>query len=337
MIGLYVNDRVGGSDRWVYCGLRKELMRVPDLVTQGVVFLAVKVNGQEKMAGTAFILGVKSETHPNLTHGYLVTAKHCVEKAREYGNLFVRINRRTGTPFGASPQEIAKQVGDAELFEIEQPKWFLHKDNANDVAVMPFMPPQIEFAYTLTMEESFATENVIANEAIGIGDELMVVGLFTSHYGLARNLPIVRAGIIAAMPREPIQDPYSGVSYDAYLAEVRSVGGLSGSPVWVVINPARVNPESPARENRLHFYLLGLIRGHWKKDDTWLSDFAGSEEESLNTGIAIVTPIQKALDIINSEEVMKERERTDREYSDSPGKLVNTPKTEINEKRKGDS
>jgi hypothetical protein len=104
------------------------------------------------------------------------------------------------------------------------------------------------------------------------------------------------------------------------LAEVRSVGGLSGSPVWIVINPARLRPGSAERERRLHFYLLGLVRGHWEKDDAWLSDFGHTEGEALNTGIAMVTPIQKALDIIDSEELVKERRRSEREEARQEGK-----------------
>lgn len=302
-------------------------MRVSDLITSGVVFLAVKDDGRERMAGSAFFVGVPSDAHVDRTYGYLVTARHCVEKAKTYGSLFVRINRRTvsgfRTPEGAkyTSEELAAQVGDAELIEIESgswPSWVYHEDEENDVAVLPFMPSQNEFNFVITREqESFATDDVIAREAIGIGDDIMVVGLFTSHHGRATNLPIVRGGIIAAMPHEPIQDPNSGSFYDAYLAEVRSVGGLSGSPVWVVINPARVKPGSHQQEYRLHFYLLGLIRGHWKKDDEWLSDFAGGEEESLNTGISIVTPIQKVIDVLHSDELVAQRRKSDLELGET--------------------
>jgi hypothetical protein len=143
----------------------------------------------------------------------------------------------------------------------------------------------------------------------------MIVGLFSSHYGRVSNRPIVRAGIIAAMPHEPLQDVGSGEYYDAYLAEVRSVGGLSGSPVWLVISPSRMAPGLEGREYRLHFYLLGLVRGHWQKEEAWVSDFGDTEQEALNTGIAIVTPIQKALDIIDSGELVRKRRARAREHS----------------------
>jgi hypothetical protein len=277
-------------------------MRVPDDLLGSAVYLCVKdANGAVRPAGTGFFLAIESELREGISHGYLVTARHCIENAERYGALYARMNRR--------------DTGEAELVELE-PSWIYHDDDTNDVAVLHFAPPA--FQIMVFMRESLATPDVIERESIGIGDELLVVGLFTWHYGRTANHPIVRAGIIAAMPDEPIEDVTSGLPFDAYLAEVRSVGGLSGSPVWLVITPSRI--VRGEREFRLHFYLLGLIRGHWNKKGPWLSDFGGMEQESLNTGIALVTPIQKALDIIDSEESKRERRRVDREEMQREGR-----------------
>jgi hypothetical protein len=251
-------------------------------------------------AGTGFFLSIKSTTREDISHGYLVTARHCIESAKPFGTLYARMNRRDS--------------GEAELVELE-PSWTHHDDETNDVAVLHFAPAG--FRIMAAEHESLVTADVIEKESIGIGDELIVVGLFTSHYGRTANRPIVRAGIIAAMPDEPIEDPTSGLPFDAYLAEVRSIGGLSGSPVWLVINPTRFHQGK--LEPRLHFYLLGLIRGHWRKEEVWLSDSGEAEQDSLNTGIAMVTPIQKALDILYSEESVKERRRVDREEVEREG------------------
>jgi len=276
-------------------------MRVPDQILSSAVYLCVKdANGAVRPAGTGFFLSIESETRKNASHGYLVTARHCIEKAEPYGVLYARINRR--------------DTGEAELIELER-SWIYHDDETNDVAVLHFAPPGSQIM--VFRRESLATADVIKRESIGIGDELMVVGLFTQHYGRTANRPIVRAGIVAAMPDEPIEDARSGLPFDAYLAEVRSVGGLSGSPVWLIINPGRV--VKGERESRLHFYLLGLIRGHWNQREPWLPDFNETEQDSLNTGIAMVTPIQKALDIIDSEDSVKERRRVDREETEQMG------------------
>jgi hypothetical protein len=57
--------------------------------------------------------------------------------------------------------------------------------------------------------------------------------------GSTRNIPIVRTGVIAAMPA--IDEPFvrKGEEYHAYLAEMRSIGGLSGSPVFVFLDRTR--------------------------------------------------------------------------------------------------
>lgn len=55
-------------------------------------------------------------------------------------------------------------------------------------------------------------------------------------------------------------------------------------------------------------FLLGMIRGHWdlerRAHDVAVAD-EGEETERLNTGIAMVTPIQDVLRVINSEEMSK--------------------------------
>jgi hypothetical protein len=66
---------------------------------------------------------------------------------------------------------------------------------------------------------------------IGIGDAVFITGLFSHHPGKARNLRVIRVGNIAAMPDEPVKTQRGEM--EAYLIEARSLGGLSGSPVFV--------------------------------------------------------------------------------------------------------
>jgi hypothetical protein len=61
---------------------------------------------------------------------------------------------------------------------------------------------------------------------------------------------------------EPIQDEASGLYYKAYLAELRSVGGLSGSPVFAMLGSGRLSEEE--LDGKLYKgFLIGLIRGHY--------------------------------------------------------------------------
>ena len=77
------------------------------------------------------------------------------------------------------------------------------------------------------------TEKVIKENEIEVGEEVFVTGLFSHHHGQSKNIPIVRVGNISAMPEEKIQTKEHLM--DAYLIEARSIGGLSGSPVFVIL------------------------------------------------------------------------------------------------------
>jgi hypothetical protein len=139
-----------------------------------------------------------------------------------------------------------------------------------------------------------------------------VIGLFSSHVGQRRNLPIVRSGNLASMPVEPLIDADTGYEFNAYLAEVRSIGGLSGSPVFVVLNPDTRLIDDQAAEGTLVVYLLGMVRGHW--DRRFELDFHETEFERLNTGIAMVTPITDVLALLEREEFVSYRKDMDRQF-----------------------
>ena len=275
-------------------------MRIPDDILKCVCFLCVRTmdRGREvfKFGGTGFFISVPSEERPDETNYiYLITAKHNVEKSQPLGELFLRMNTTDG---GARFVEV----------NID---WHYSDNEASDVAVMAWAPPS-EFQYRHLHVDMSATNDVLKEHGIGIGDELSIAGLFSQRHGAQRNLPIVRTGIIAGMPDEPLIDDESGLEYHAYLAEVRSIGGLSGSPVFVVLEPGRALAGKIDLSRKI--FLLGLIRGHWdyRYRDAPV-DFAREELDAVNMGIAIVTPIQDALAIINSDDLVKARRAEDKQ------------------------
>jgi hypothetical protein len=103
---------------------------------------------------------------------------------------------------------------------------------------------------------------------------------------------------------------------DVYLVESRSIGGLSGSPVFVDIRTAKTtrpptygsmagayDPSSPGR-----FKLFGLVHGHFGDDilpDATADD--GKEKVHINMGIAMVVPAEKIQEALagyaNQEEI----------------------------------
>jgi hypothetical protein len=152
-----------------------------------------------------------------------------------------------------------------------------------------------------------ATDTKIRHHGLGIGSEVFVIGLFSLHEGLRRNLPIVRQGIIASMPNEPLWDKDARMQFDAYLTEVLATKGMSGSPVLVRSNRAYVAGENPP----CHMLLLGLLKGHARDE---LVRYPRGED--FHAGISLVVPVQEILKEIEGEKMMKQRKNEDRKRAD---------------------
>jgi hypothetical protein len=145
--------------------------------------------------------------------------------------------------------------------------------------------------------------------------------LFNSRGGTERNIPIVRAGVIAAMPGELIDDGHAHGPFHAYLVELLSMGGLSGSPVFVHVREGPWHVHEPERMpgGQVRFqtvwlqgaYLIGLIHGHWDELPPGAPPDL-PQRDWLNRGMALVTPIQGVVDIVHSES-FKEQRREDAE------------------------
>ena len=270
----------------------KTLMRVPDEVRQCTVFLGRKT-AQEgstvslKLSGSAFFVSVPS-ADPDAKHTfvYLVTARHVVE-GTEGQEIMLRANTKEGTSIALSTSKSS---------------WSYHPTQESvDVAVLPWAPPD-SVEYKHVPQSMFLTDEIIAERTIGTGDEVFLAGLFAHLSGNKRNLPIVRLGNVAMMPDEPI--PTSIGPIDGYLIEARSIGGVSGSPVFV---------RETAGTRGGSFYLMGLIHGHWdippeNKNDA--VDAAGANS-GVNMGIAIVVPTNKILEVIDHYELVEKRKETD--------------------------
>jgi hypothetical protein len=231
-------------------------MRIPDPIVKSVGFVSrfEPETDDEPMSlqygGTAFIVGVRMEANFGLPH--LVTAKHVAE-AIEPAEAVIAMNAKDGAP-------LFLRTGDQQ--------WFYHpteKDSV-DVAVLPFGSARFQdYDVTWIPEDIFVTNKRIAEFDIGLGDEIVVIGLFTRFFGSTHLIPLVRTGNIAMMPRDKL--PIRGFGeMDAYLAEGRSIGGLSGSPVFVR-NTVNI-PTQTAKGAIGHIsglgslHLLGLMHGH---------------------------------------------------------------------------
>ena len=298
---LHRDERIAGLRLWRLAPDQERLMRIPDEVRKCTCFMAYDdQDGKRTLAGTASLIGLPSQRIPDLHFPYLVTAKHVIkgieEKSRDR-NVYARLNIGEGYDWMVAPIDL----------------WVFHEEDPFvDVAALhlsTFPPGHDHGAFPL---REVLTEDKIKEQGIGIGDEVVVVGLFAKHFGRKRNVPITRVGNIAAMPEEPTRTRMWGnfVDMDAYLIEVRSISGLSGSPVFVNLGQMRIFGGSVKTSSASVHYLLGLIHGHWdlevaKEDVAGLSK---EERETFNMGIAMVVPVSKIIEVLNTEMLAKFRQ-----------------------------
>ena len=168
-------------------------MRVPDEVLKAVGFLCVPHGQDYAYRGTGFLVGVPSRAHSDISWVHFVTARHCVEIPRKYGQqLHLRMNRKDG--------------GSYTTPAVAPDSWAFPENEASDVAVTPIEidPKVMEFS-VLPLERA-ATRASVRENKIGPGDDLIVIGLFSEHYGTQQNLPIVRMGTLSALPIQPLTD-----------------------------------------------------------------------------------------------------------------------------------
>lgn len=297
---MYLDQRLPGVDRWYSSKPEGAGLRVDTTTLDTVCFLVAHpiVNGirENLYVGTGFIVGHPIEAPAgNITgHLYVVTAKHVVRRARaRYGGLFMRYN--------VTPNKMRE-------VSLNNDDWVLDPDS--DAAVLP-----LEISGPATIQvipnQMFLTDDLIAEHDVGIGDELVLCGLFVRAVGNHANAPIVRSGVIAAMPGDPLSDD-EGNAYPGYLAEVRSLGGLSGSPVFMIFDYERKSGTKYKQSPKT--YVLGLVRGHWDyRSPLTPADALAEEVEKINLGIAIVTPIQSVARLLAREELVKRRLRIEGE------------------------
>ena len=133
----------------------------------------------QQLAGTAFLwLQDPSDLNcPNYAAVFLVTAQHVIDRIAEHGGRgVVRLSTRAG-------------VSGTTLMQVAFTLYLNHPhEEAVDIVVAPVtIPPDLEYQTILT--KTFATQEVITEYAIGVGEEVFVSGLFWNHYGKERNLP----------------------------------------------------------------------------------------------------------------------------------------------------
>jgi hypothetical protein len=263
-------------------------MLIPSVMRDCVCFVYAKMKGELRPVGTAFFMALP---FGQMQAVIVVTALHVVAKIQQESDdakTFLRVNTKDGG---------------FRIVEVDTTAWVKpdHVEEIVDVCFCPWPFPWQSSDYDIRFvsREQAATSDVMATEELGVGNEVAFAGLFVNHYGTQRNEPIVRFGNLSAIPAELVRTRYGDI--EAYLVESRSVGGLSGSPVLVDVGLFR-GADRDVREYRRGgpgMYLIGIMHGHWAAPVEEAKVDDGITEEYVNMGIAVVTPIDKLLNLID--------------------------------------
>lgn len=260
-------------------------MIVPEQIRKCVAFVGVQMADKTfRLVGSGFFLGRAQETG-KATSVRFVTARHVIDgiRARALTEVYLRMNRTQG---------------DAIWIRSNITDWFSHPtDKSIDVAMLACGIPA-EYDHVVLPLSLCATEEVLLQQEVGLGDEVFITGLFRHYHGSRRNIPIVRVGNVACLIEEKIQTKEFG-EIDAYLIEARSIGGLSGSPVFLNLGVVRrVQGQVKFSQGGPVFFLFGLVHGHYDVsaagiDNSHTDGVDPLTPERVNTGIAIVVPFQR--------------------------------------------
>lgn len=232
--------------------------------------------------GSGFLVSIPAETHPGGTFIYAVTNRHVLEVAD-----VARFNTSDG---------------DTRIQHLPREKWMRSK--TDDLAIVSlFMGEgvlwkQRYFPHTLILSKEKA-EKI----NLGIGDQVFMVGRFINHEGKQQNAPLVRFGNIAQMPTEPLASTVEGKYHEqeSIIADIRSIGGYSGSPVFLNELPLNRDGAEPATEH----WLIGIDWGHvklWSPVCGFDETPTGQTQVNINSGMAGIVPSWKLLDMLMSDE-----------------------------------
>jgi hypothetical protein len=200
-------------------------VRISDDARRNVVFFGVASppDGRITYAGTGFLAGLRGAS--GTPYPYIVTCRHVARALEDAGTFITRVNLVSG--------------GSHEM-PADDVKWRYHPDSSVDLAAtFLFLPGDVFDHEYLDIEKSLVAPDVPPHKNVECGDLVHIVGLFRLHHGKQRNVAMVHTGHIAMLPNEnerlPIQDRQTGkvVEAVAYLAEVQTLEGLSGSPVFI--------------------------------------------------------------------------------------------------------
>jgi hypothetical protein len=295
-------------------------VRIDEQIRKCTAFIGTPNERGFRPDGTGFFASFDQD---DFSFYYFITAAHLVwphrsrssSKKLPDGSIYMRINSKTGDPIVAKTDDNA---------------WLFPTDKTLDVCALPTawtgenqnVDSNCDQLFSLSLEPMALTERTIASIGLTIGHEVFITGAFVGRVGEKRNIPIVRIGNIAAMPEEPI--PFASPRRVAYLIETRSLGGTSGSPVFLNTEPTKIPSQASAKLTMtttlgeatkkyavMPYFLVGMIFG--SHSGQYAGDFISEEDTDIkppkdvdfNAGISVAMTAADILDFVKNGAEMK--------------------------------
>jgi hypothetical protein len=247
------------------------------------VFLYQERNGRFEPIGTGFnLLVIQSE----MTFWYMVTCRHVVKPLLDTNELvYTRLNRSDRR---------------AVAFEPLRGDWHFHPDPAVDLAVLGRPPGRGRLEVTAISVDALLTRqrSMATGYALSEGDEVFFSGLFESHMGEKRNMPILRFGHVSMVTDELIQGEYGMARY--YLLEIQAYPFNSGSPVFVI---------HPTNSMQMEFSVAGVIAGFFPERQLPRIDETGRTIIFSHLGISSAVPADSVQEILNLADLKEARRK----------------------------
>lgn len=285
----------------------RELVKMPFRIAQTLLDTSfylypdeVSANEAQRIGGSGFVAGLPLAGPVGAHTLWAITNRHVIES----GHWTIRLNNRDGKTI---------------CVDTNEQEWFYHPEG-DDLAVRPLAVPGMAKVNFVPLE-MMLTKQMAEIFDIGPGDAAFVIGRFVSMDGRQRNTPSVRFGQISQIPDEKLK--YDKYEQEAWLVEVKSLNGYSGSPVFCYLDPAYYRTSlkpiagpNPALGNAYDHkgkiigqgafdcgpYLLGVdccMVPIWQKvcDSTGQENQAGMQVP-LNTGMMGVIPAWRLIDMM---------------------------------------
>lgn len=271
-----------------YVDGREGLMpKIPQDVLKSSFFVYEKLADAEKAInpiGTGFLIGVASKKQ---TIG-----------SRFFASIFATTNQHVVR------DRCAVRIEDV-CAETKEDDWIFNS-TGDDFAITPI---RLDHCYDTRFipTTSFATEEFITENEIGVGDDVFMFGLYVDNQNYATGIPSARFGHISMMPHEQataIVQNATGPTAPSIILDMHSRSGFSGSPVFVYRTPGsnldHANSGNLMLNEGALFKFLGI---HWGQfPEFWRRDSEDGSRDLIEgvSGMTVAIPAWRVLKFIET-------------------------------------